>query len=209
MRISKQKAAEHRALVLEQASRMFCERGLDGASVAELMKAAGLTHGGFYNHFGSKTELQADALALTFEQAVARLTSVNATEPAARGEALARYVERYLSDRSRDAAGASCPMVAFGADVSREDTKVQEAYATGIERYIAELATALRDTAVLSAEEGRRRALTLLAGLVGGLSLARSVAPMDQALSDEILETVRNELLTALRDRLGGMGPSS
>lgn len=205
MRITKQKAAENRAHVLEQAARLFRERGLDAPSVAELMRAAGMTHGGFYNHFASKAELQADALALTFEQAVERLDDITAAPAGAeRTAALRRYIERYLSRKARDVAGAGCPMVAFSADVSREDASVRAAYAAGLERYIAKLTRIWSDAPANSGEAAaaRRRALSLLAPLVGGLSLARSVAATEPAFSDEILSDVREGLLAAVDELL-------
>ncbi|GGC80953.1 TetR family transcriptional regulator [Chelatococcus reniformis] len=187
--------------MLEQAARLFRERGLDAPSVADLMRAAGMTHGGFYNHFASKAELQAGALALTFEHAVERLDDITAAPPGPeRQAALRRYVERYLSLKARDAAGAGCPMVAFSADVSREEEGVRAAYAAGLGRYITRL-TAIWSSAPAGSAEAvaaRRRALTLLAPLVGGLSLARSVAAADPAFSDAILGDVREGLIEAL-----------
>ncbi len=72
MRITKQRAAENRERVVDEAARLFREKGFDGVGVAELMAAAGLTHGGFYNHFGSKDEVEAAACGHMFEQVGAR-----------------------------------------------------------------------------------------------------------------------------------------
>ena len=72
MRITKQQADENKTRVVETAARLFREKGFDGISVAELMHAAGMTHGGFYNHFGSKQDLEAAACAHVFEKSVAR-----------------------------------------------------------------------------------------------------------------------------------------
>ncbi|MGV2980600.1 TetR/AcrR family transcriptional regulator [Camelimonas sp. ID_303_24] len=199
MRISRKKAEANKAEVVAQASRLFRERGLDGPSVAELMRAAGMTHGGFYNHFSSKTDLQACALAHNFDLAVARLARIGeGPDAAARRAALDDYIAHYLSPRARDASGASCPMVAFGADVSREDAEVRRAYADGLERYLTDLALAFAtpdahsDGSVRSA---RAQAIALLATLVGGLSLARSVAGVNPELSDELLATARSHAL--------------
>src|SRR5947209_13686710 len=73
MRVTKDKAAENRARVVREAARLFRDRGVDGVGVADVMKQAGLTHGGFYNHFASKESLAAEAITLAFDQAIARL----------------------------------------------------------------------------------------------------------------------------------------
>lgn len=199
MRISRKKAEANKAEVVAQASRLFRERGLDGPSVAELMRAAGMTHGGFYNHFSSKTDLQACALAHNFDLAVARLARIGeGPDAAARRAALDDYIAHYLSPRARDASGAACPMVAFGADVSREDAEVRRAYADGLERYLTDFALAFATPGAHSDGNGRAaraQAIALLATLVGGLSLARSVAGVNPALSDELLATARGHAL--------------
>ena len=76
MRVTKQRAAENRERVVEEAARLFRQKGFDGVGVAELMAAAGLTHGGFYNHFGSKDDVEAAALARVFERSVERIAAV-------------------------------------------------------------------------------------------------------------------------------------
>lgn len=245
MRISKEKAEANRAEVVAQASRLFRQRGLDGPSVAELMRAAGLTHGGFYNHFASKADLQASALIHNFDVATARLAPIAAeTDAAARADALRSYIQRYLSPTSRDADAAGCPMVAFGADVSREEAEVRAAYAAGLERYVTVLAQIVAGDAAATpgseapglesrgletgapapepageggrdgeaaAQGGRAKAIALLATLVGGLSLARSIAGINPQLSDELLATTRAQALaltTALaRTEAGEQAP--
>lgn len=211
MRITREKAEANKAEVVAQASRLFRERGLDAPSVAELMRAAGLTHGGFYNHFPSKSDLQASALAYHFDTAVDRLgAATDATDPAQQMAGLQGYIARYLSPAARDASGAACPMVAFGADVSREGAKVREAYAAGLERYLSLLASTFasgREERPSQTDthdpdqpdDARARAITLLATMAGGLSLARSIAATNPALSDEVLATVREQAM-ALAD---------
>lgn len=191
MRLTREKAAYNRAKVLDAALALFQRKGFSGVAVTELMGAAGLTHGGFYNHFDSKTAIETEACALAFERAVHTIGKV-ADKPAGpdRRAALKLYVERYLSQRARDAKGASCPMVAFGADVSRDSAEVQKRYGVGLRAYVATLARAL------DADEGAAKAL--MAELVGALSLARSVAASDKALSDEILEAAKTRILQRL-----------
>jgi TetR/AcrR family transcriptional repressor of nem operon len=184
MRITKQRAAENRVRVVDEAARLFREKGFDGVGVAELMAAAGMTHGGFYNHFSSKDEVEAAACAAVFETAIARIGAVaEATDPAARAKDFAAYRARYVSAKSRDSSGASCPMVAFAGDVSRQSEPVRAAYAQGLAAYL--------DAFAKASDLPRREAIQAFAGLVGALTLARSVAASDPALSDEIVAAAR------------------
>lgn len=191
MRLTREKAAENRTKVVEAALGLFQQRGFSNVGVAELMGAAGLTHGGFYNHFDSKADLEAQACGLAFERALGAIGKVAAKPAGAERRAAMRlYVERYLSARARDAAGASCPMVSFGTDVSRENREVQSKYAQGLRDYLDLMAQALQ------ADQFAARAV--MAELVGSLSLARSIAREDRALSDSILETARERVLARL-----------
>jgi len=189
MRITKQQVEDNRARVVETAARLFREKGFEGVGVADLMHAAGMTHGGFYNHFESKDDLGAAACAHALSQAVAAIEQV-ASDESPKGEGLGDYRRRYLSRKSRDADGFRCPMVAFGADVSRQGPALREVYATGLKRYLDAFVRAY------SKERGGRRAkadvraeaMAHFATMVGAVSLARSIAKADPALSDEILE---------------------
>ena len=185
LRISKQKAAENRERVVAHAAQLFRERGFEGVSVAELMAAAGLTHGGFYNHFAAKEDVEAAALTHVFDAARARIEAVaQAPEGAARARAFAEYCAAYVSERARDARAAACPMVAFAADVSRQSEPIRSAYAEGLAAYLGAFAQA-------SGTE-RMQALRRFSELVGALTLARSVAASAPDLSQEILAAVRS-----------------
>jgi TetR/AcrR family transcriptional regulator, transcriptional repressor for nem operon len=191
MRLSKEKTAENKARVLDAALSLFAERGFADVAVSELMAKAGLTHGGFYNHFESKTALEAEACEHAFASATGLIGKVAATPAGApRRAALALFVERYLSTRVRDAGDSRCPMVAFATDVSRESAEVQARYTLGMSAYLDTLATAM--------ESGRAAAMALLAELVGALTLARSVAATDRALSDELLAAARTQIVARL-----------
>lgn len=191
MRISQQRKADNKARVLDAALTLFSRRGFADVAVSELMAEAGLTHGGFYNHFNSKAALEKEACALAFDRAVAAVAEVAATPRGeARRQALRLYVERYLSERARDARGAKCPMVAFSAEVSRESPGVQARFALGVAAYLDTLARAM--------ETDQAKATTLLSELVGALTLARSVAASDLGLSNAILAAARERILEAL-----------
>jgi TetR/AcrR family transcriptional repressor of nem operon len=186
MRITKQRAAENRKRVVKEAARLFRERGFDGVGVGELMAAAGLTHGGFYNHFESKDELEGAACRAVFEMSVAKMAAIaNIADEAAREAAFGEYRARYVSPEGRDATAASCPMVAFAGDMSRQNEAVREAYASGLGAYL--------DAFAKASGKPRDEAMRIFASLVGALTLARSVAKTDAELSDEILRVMGSE----------------
>lgn len=190
MRITREQATDNRKRVVDAAAKLFRERGFDNVGIAELMHAAGLTHGGFYNHFSSKDTLEAAACAAVFEGAIARIEAIAAIgEAESRDNALRDYRRRYVSPQARDASGATCPMVAFASDVSRQGEDVQTAYAEGLRRYVDAFARA--SFGPERAEHQRAEALRSVALLVGALTLARSVARKDPELSEAILNAAR------------------
>jgi TetR/AcrR family transcriptional repressor of nem operon len=162
-------AAKHERIVKE-ASRLFRERGFENVSVGEVMKAAGLTHGAFYAHFGSKEELQAAAVAYGQRVSLGRLQRNK------RG----MFDDRYLSPWHRDNPGDGCTMAALGPEVARSAPELKAALEQGLED-------------MLSARGGdRKEAIFRAAAMLGGLVLARAVR--DPRLSDEILKSVRQKL---------------
>jgi len=199
MRITKEEAADNRARVLKAASRLFREKGYDGVGVADLMQAAGLTHGGFYNHFASKEELAAEASALAFEGALASLAArANVASEAAQARAFADYVRSYLAPETRDAPSVRCPMAALGTDAARQGPAVRRVFADGVKRYLAgftALVPGARKRRTDSEAARRAESITIFAALVGALTLSRSVAGEDRKLADEILVAVRDELI--------------
>lgn len=192
MRVSREKAAENRERIIDAASALFRANGFGGVGVADIMKAAHLTHGGFYGHFASKDDLVAQASRRSMARAAANWQRVAADAPDRPYAALLRH---YLSPRHRDDPGRGCAFAALGGDAARSGKVVREAFAKGLEPLIDILTNAVpgRSKAVR-----RRKAVAAMAGLVGALTLARAVE--DASLSDEILEAVRRELLAAAED---------
>src|SRR5688500_15554793 len=105
MKVTREKAAQNRQRIVDVASRAFRARGLEGIGVADLMDAAGLTHGGFYGHFESKADLQAEACKAALDPAVARWQAAIDDSP---DDALRSIVEGYLSERHRDSPAVGC-----------------------------------------------------------------------------------------------------
>ncbi len=192
MRISKEAAAANRTRVLEAASRLFREKGVDAIAVADLMKAAGLTHGGFYNHFESKEDLAAAACRTAFATAVARVER-KAAEASAHGreDVFAHYVERYLARDTRDAPGTSCPMATLGTDAARQGPAFKAAFAEGVRRYV----DAFTKVVPSEPDAARAEAITVLSTLIGALTLSRACVGVDDAFADEVLAAVGEQLL--------------
>ena len=171
---AKETAAKHDRIVKE-ASRLFRERGFESVTVGEVMKAAGLTHGAFYAHFGSKEELQEAAVAYGQELSASRARKYGATKKGRQA-----YADRYLSASHRDDPGAGCTMAALGQEVARSAPELKGAFERGLNE-------------ILAAKGGdRKEAIFQSAAMIGGVVLARAV--LDPRLADEILGSVRQKL---------------
>ena len=184
MRKSREEKAKTHERIVDLASARIREEGLDGPGVAEIMQATGLTHGGFYKHFGSRDDLIAEAADDAFAYADETLDH-HAHDP---HDPLASWVDWYVSEEHRDDPGAlRCPVAALVGDVGRADDRVRAGYSAMVERYVEAL------EGMLGGGQGsRQQALIAASTLVGSLALARAVD--DKALSEEILSSVRDAL---------------
>ena len=187
MKVSREQAAENRAALVREAGRLFRERGIDGVGVAEISKAAGLTHGALYGQFPSKDALAAEALAEGLRASYARLT--------ARAEGgtftLGSLLDHLLSRRHRDDMGDSCPLTASASEIARQDAVVSERFVEGFERLVSTVQATLSD---VPETERRARALTIVAGEIGAIAIARAAAKSNPALSDEMMAAARRVL---------------
>jgi TetR/AcrR family transcriptional repressor of nem operon len=182
-RVTQAQAQENRRTVVRTAARLFRERGIDGVSVADVMAAAGLTHGGFYKQFASKEALVTEAVGQAFAEQATRLAGYREhDDPAA---ARAAFVGNYLSAAHRDDPGPGCPTAGFGGDLARENPEnpAKVPYATGVDLYSRWLGSESKPD------------LVAVSTLVGAVVLARATAGTD--LSDRILEAARAALLPA------------
>ena len=197
MRITQEEAAENKAKIVAAAASKFREKGFDGISLADLLRDVGLTHGGLYNHFKSKEELEAAACELAFEKSATKLNAVSERPAAERHAALTEYVSNYLLREARDARVA-CPIVSLSSEAARRGTALRRRFAEGIRHHIRLIGTAVRgrDGRPGAAKE---KAVRTLALLVGGLLLARGVKDADAGLSDDILAIVRKTIRDQLR----------
>jgi TetR/AcrR family transcriptional repressor of nem operon len=178
-----EKAATHQRIV-DVAARRFRELGLDGIGVADVMKEAGMTVGGFYKHFESRDELVTEALEVAFE-------SLDAWE--ARAESLAQAVRDYLSEAHRDAPGKGCALGALLGDVGRSNEATRGVFTERVKHNLA-FSEGLLDIA--DPAERRARAMLQLTACLGAIGLARAVS--DPALSKEILDSVAGQLIPLL-----------
>lgn len=179
-----------REKVLAAAARAIREHGPTRVGVLEIMRQAGLTHGGFYAHFASKEELVAEAIAWMFGQARARKAARAEADPAS--DSLAAWIADYVSPRHRDQAGQGCPLTTLANDVRHADTAARAAFDAGVAAMAARVARRL-PADDMPEEERQPAALAVLAQMVGAVTLARAVA--DPALSDALLAATRDDLL--------------
>ena len=180
MKVSREQAAQNRDRIVEAAAQLFRERGFDGIGVADLMKEAGLTHGGFYGHFSSKEDLIAQASARELTRSIELW---NELAEGASGDRLSAIAGVYLTSRHRDNPGTGCVLAALGSDVSRQGPPVRRAV-TDYVRSTVDLLTKLVPSKSKAAR--RQKAISTYATLVGAMVLARAVD--ERALSQEILD---------------------
>jgi TetR/AcrR family transcriptional regulator, transcriptional repressor for nem operon len=191
VRVTKEKKQENHERIVAMASELFRERGFDGVAVAELMERAGLTHGGFYNHFRSKEDLIAEATANGLSATLARYAG---HDPVA-------VVELYISRAHRDARGQGCTAAALSCEAARQPDKTRTVFAAGIDS----LVRALEDGIARSRAPGvgaRAQAISVLAQAVGAIILSRA-CPDNSALADEILDASRADCRDAIENRVG------
>ena len=175
------KAANHE-LIVNAASRRVRRDGIDNIAVAELMQEVGLTHGGFYRHFGSREDLVAEAVAAALDHGAKR---VSAAAELGSPDALTTLIDGYLSALHRDKPETGCAVAALPTDIHRADPRARAAYSDQVRSYIEILTR-------LAPDGDRDDGHLILSALVGSLALARAVG--DRDLSDDILESVARAL---------------
>jgi TetR/AcrR family transcriptional regulator, transcriptional repressor for nem operon len=173
--------------IVEAAARAIRRTGYDGASVAEIMQEAGLTHGGFYAHFRSRETMLAEAADRAGADSVAALTGIIAAAPPE--EALRALLSVYLSEDHVKNAETGCPIAALGSETPRQAPEVRRAATRRIKEMIDVVARLLPDWGQSSAHES---ALVAVASAVGALVLARAVD--DSKLSDALLAATLKHL---------------
>lgn len=198
-RVSRQQKERNRERIVAAAGQGFRARGIDGVGIDELMKMAGMTHGGFYNHFASKEDLALEVLNQGFTASLGSVDALIGAHPRSRRAALNAIIDSYLSTYHRDHPEEGCASAALAADAGRHGLHAQEEYRRGLQGYIAAITDLLRGGAKqtetkLDPRNAREQAIALFSQLVGAQLIARAIAEADPELSDEVL-TANNKQL--------------
>jgi len=175
MRYAKTHKQETRDRVLKIAARALREKGPEGVGVADVMREAGLTHGGFYAHFASKDAFLTESLKEVLAQFAERRRQL--TEGLTPRQALNAYIDHYVSEGHRDHAAVGCPLAALNSELPRQAKKFRAAFDEGARQLAA---------CIDKADEA---AASMLSAMVGAVALSRAVS--DRTLSDELLNAAR------------------
>jgi TetR/AcrR family transcriptional repressor of nem operon len=188
MRYSRQHKIETHTRIVKRASVRLREKGAHGIGVADLMKEAGLTHGGFYAHFDSRDALLIEAVAHAMDRSTERWRKLAEQTPP--GKRLAAIVNSYLTALHRDDPGHGCAVPTLGAEIARESPKTRNAVAARLAQMIDMLAAQIPD---LPRKAARKQAMAALATMMGTLVLSRIAGSGD--FSDEILGAGREAVI--------------
>ncbi len=184
MRYSKDHKAETHAKIVKRASSQLREKGAHGIGVADLMKEAGLTHGGFYAHFDSREDLLIEAIAYAMDQTTDRWRKLVESKPG--DERLTTLIDTYLTEQHRDGPGRGCALSALAPEIARAGRKTRQVFANKLDEMITLFADQMP---AISEPAARERAISTVATLVGTLILARVAG--NGAFSQEILDAGR------------------
>lgn len=179
MRKSREEAARTRERIIAAAAEEFREHGVVATGLADLMKAAGLTHGGFYKHFASKDELVREVTAATIDQSPL-IRQAGAKRPGRKG--LVDAVATYLSPEHRDNPGQGCVLAALGPELARADARTRAEATDGFLKLVDVLA---QHAEGMRPDEAKKRAIAAAATMIGAITMARMVK--DPELSNTIL----------------------
>ncbi len=195
-----------RRRILDAAGRTFRERGVSESGVDEVMRRAGLTHGGFYAHFEGKDDLIASACSAAFEAAIPNLDRIAAAST--RTARVRLLVESYLAVRHRDNRGTGCFVVAVGADMVRLQGAARAGYARAFAEHLDRLGAALRLSR--DPQKNREQVTLLMSSLVGALLLARAIEDPERsaAVLCAMRRQVRAQFCPSEPDRARSLEPA-
>jgi TetR/AcrR family transcriptional repressor of nem operon len=188
MRYSREHKLETHARIVKRAAVRLREKGAHGVGVADLMKDAGLTHGGFYAHFDSREALVIEAFAYAMDRSTERWRKLGEQTPP--DKRFAAIVNAYLTPLHRDDPGHGCAVPTLGAEIARESPKTRKAFAAKLEQLIGMLAEQIPD---LPPKAARKQAMAAMGTMMGTLVLSRIAGNGD--FSDEILAAGREAVL--------------
>lgn len=181
------KASTHRRIV-RNASRQLRAKGLNGPAVTTLMKVSGLTHGGFYRHFGSRDDLVVEAIEQSLQEL--RDTLIAAANEAEPGEEWKAMIKTYLALERCDRPEEGCPIAALAPDMSRTRPRLKQRISSAILKLRQELLPFMPGR---SDEEKSADFLAIFSSMVGAIAIARTMP--DRTMRQNILNSVRDRLL--------------
>jgi len=200
MRYSKEHKFQTHARIVKRASVKLREKGAHGIGVADLMKEAGLTHGGFYAHFDSREALVIEAFTYAMDRSTAHWRKV--AEGAPPDKRLAKIVNNYLAPTHRDDPGHGCAVPALGSEIARESAKTRRVFSNRLDEMIEMLATQFPG---MPRKAARKQAMAALATMMGSLVMARVAGTGE--FSDEILKSGRDAVLGQTRPVAAAKSP--
>jgi len=199
MGVTKEQAVQNRELILAAAERLFREKGVDAVGLAELMKEAGFTQGGFYNHFASKEALVSQVIGKAMDEGRQQLGAAIAQSRRRGADPLIRRIRWYLSPAHRDDIDCGCPIAGFAGEIPHLSKVAQASYDEGLEHIFNQIAQlVLEHDPTLTREEAHGRAISLYSHMVGSVLLSRAASASQPALADEILKQGRSSILAGL-----------
>ncbi|KAA0925591.1 TetR/AcrR family transcriptional regulator [Streptomyces apricus] len=201
-RITQEQKRLNREKIVRAAGEGFRLHGIDGIGIEELMKAAGMTHGGFYNHFSSKEDLALEVYRQGFADSLDALSGICEAHPRSARAALHDMVDTYVSATHRDHPETGCASAALAVDAGRHGAASQAEYCRGLKEFFGTITQMVLDRAHQSGTEptpaqAREQAVALFSQMVGAVVVSRAVAEADPGLSDEILTANRKQLKQA------------
>jgi TetR/AcrR family transcriptional regulator, transcriptional repressor for nem operon len=199
MGVTKEQAVHNRERILAAAERLFRGKGVDAVGLAELMKEAGFTQGGFYNHFASKGALVSQVIGKAVDEGQQQLGAAIAQSRRRGADPLIRQIKWYLSPAHRDDIDCGCAIAGFAGDIPHLSKATQASYAEGLEHAFNQITQmVLEQDSTLTREEAHRRAISLYSHMVGSVLLSRAVSASQPTLADEILKHGRSSMLAGL-----------
>jgi TetR/AcrR family transcriptional repressor of nem operon len=192
MRYSREHKAQTHARIVRKASVKLREKGAHGIGVADLMKDAGLTHGGFYAHFNSRETLVIEAFTHAMDRSTAHWRKLSEAAPLEKR--LSRIVNDYLAPLHRDDPGHGCAVSTLGAEIARESGRTRRAFSLRLERMIDMLADQFHG---MPRQVARKRAMAAMATMIGALVMSRIAGTGE--FSDDILDAGRGAVLGRAR----------
>jgi TetR/AcrR family transcriptional regulator, transcriptional repressor for nem operon len=199
MGVTKEQAVHNRERILAAAEQLFRQKGVDAVGVAELMKEAGFTQGGFYNHFASKETLVSEVVGKAVDESQQQLGAAIAQSRRIGTDPLISNINWYLSRVHRDDIDCGCAIAGFAGEARHISKPAQVSYAEAVESTLNQTANMLAEKdSSLTRKGAYARAIALYSHMVGSLLLSRAISASRPALADEILEDARASIFASL-----------